>query len=138
MKKYSTDYFEKKYKILSEKLLQKEGFIDAVKDARKGLDLPEIGFDTTQELAYFLIGKLSKSEQQSLTFFAFVEAYAYKNKISVSEDNREEIVEAFMKKELQMKCMTAFCESIRKSKLNYWNKCKTTLMQMNSSISLQI
>lgn len=98
MKKYSTDYFEKKYKILSEKLLQKEGFLASVQDVRKELGLPVNGFSSTQELAYFLIGKMNKSEQQSLTFFAFVEAYAYENKISLNEENKDEVVKAFMKK----------------------------------------
>jgi hypothetical protein len=70
MKKYSTDYFEKKYKILAEKLLQKEGFLDAIKATRAELGLPEDGFTSTQELAFFLIGKMSKEEQMSLTLIA--------------------------------------------------------------------
>lgn len=39
MKKYSTDYFEKKYKILFDKLLQKEGFDADIKAVRKGTRL---------------------------------------------------------------------------------------------------
>ena len=98
MKKYSTDYFEKKYKILAEKLLQKEGFVDSVKASREELGLPVDGFGNTQELAYFLISKMSKSEQRSLTFFAFVEAYALKNKTPITDENREEVIKAFIKK----------------------------------------
>jgi hypothetical protein len=97
MKKYSADYFEKKYKILSDKLLQKEGFMDAVKAVRKDLKLPENGFDSPQELAFFFINKMTKSQQESLTFFAFVEAYAYKNKIFITEENRKEVIDAFIK-----------------------------------------
>lgn len=98
MKKYSTDYFEKKYKILAEKLLQKNGFVKAIKETRAELKLPENGFPSTQELAYYLIGKMNKKEQMSLTLIAFVEAYAYENKIFVMDENREEITKAFFKK----------------------------------------
>lgn len=97
MKKYSTDYFEKKYKILSEKLLQKEGFADSVKATREELGLPVNGFSSTQELAQFLIGKMSKSEQQSLTFRAFVQAYSQANKVSITEETRDEVIGAFIK-----------------------------------------
>lgn len=98
MKKYSDDYFEKKYRILSDKLLQKEGFIDEIKTYRKELGLPENGFSSGPELAHFLISKMSKLEQQSLTFFAFLDAYAHENKIIISEENREEVMNAFLKK----------------------------------------
>jgi hypothetical protein len=36
------------------------------------------------ELAYFLIGKMNKSEQRTLTLWAFVEEYAVENKIVVN------------------------------------------------------
>src|SRR3990167_6476645 len=98
MKKYSVDYFEKKYKILADKLLQKEGFTEAVKETRKELGLPENGFGNGPELAFFIVGKMSKEEQQSLTFFAFVEAYAFENKIAITDENRVEITSAFLKK----------------------------------------
>lgn len=97
MKKYTDDYFNKKYKILFDKLIQKEGFTDDIKKARKELGLPDSGFNNTQELAYFLINKLTKSQQQSLTFIAFVETYAYKNKIAVTDENKDEITKAFLK-----------------------------------------
>ncbi len=98
MKKYSTEYFEKKYKILSDKLIQKEGFINEIKAARKELGLPVEGFTDAPELAVFLVGKMSKSEQEMLTYFAFLEAYAYENKISITDENREEVHKAFLKK----------------------------------------
>jgi hypothetical protein len=98
MKKYSTDYFEKKYRILSDKLLQKDGFIEEIKDIRDGLGLPLNGFGNIQELAHFLIGKLSKSEQRALTLIAFVEVYCYENKIPITDENRSKITSAFLKK----------------------------------------
>ena len=95
---YSADYFRKKYEILFERLLQKEGFVDEIKSTRTGLGLPINGFGNVQELADFLIRKMKKSEQQVLTFFAFVEAYAYENKIFITEENRDEVTKAFVKK----------------------------------------
>jgi hypothetical protein len=84
MKRYSREYFEKKYKILAQRLLQKEGFIETIKTTRKELGLPENGFGNVPELAYFLIGKMNKSEQRTLTLWAFVEEYAVENKIVVN------------------------------------------------------
>lgn len=40
--------------------------------------------------------------------------------------------------ELRKKCMTAFFESTKRSSPKSYPKCKTTLMSMNTSISLQI
>lgn len=98
MKKYSTDYFEKKYKILADNLIQKEGFKETIERTRQELGLPVNGLMSTIELAQFLIGKMNKDEQMSLTFFAFIEAYAYENKIFITDENREEIKKAFLKK----------------------------------------
>lgn len=98
MKKYSTDYFEKKYKILSDKLLQKDGFVEDVRLARKKVGLPENGFNGAHELAEFLIKKMSKAEQQSLTFFAFATSYSQEQKIRIDESNRKEVIDAFLKK----------------------------------------
>ncbi len=97
VKSYSTDYFEKKYKILADRLTQKEGFKEAVEATRKELGLPVSGFSSTIELAQSLIGKMTKKEQASLTFVAFLEAYAYKNKVQISEKNREDVIKAFLK-----------------------------------------
>lgn len=98
MKKYSTDYFEKKYKILFDKLLQKEGFIDDIKKTRKELGLPKEGFPNITELADFLIKKLNKKEQRSLTLYAFLSFYEYENKKVIQEEDREDFLNAFMKK----------------------------------------
>jgi ribosomal protein S8 len=97
VKKYSDDYFEKKYIILFDKLLQKEGFVDDIKATRKELGLPVNGFANGPELAFFFINKLTKDQQHSLTFFAFLRAYENEHKMRVSDENREEVIKAFMK-----------------------------------------
>jgi ribosomal protein RSM22 (predicted rRNA methylase) len=81
MKKYSTEDFKKKYNILFERLVNKEGFVDEIKEQRKSLGIPENGFRDTPEFAEFLFKKLKKDEKRSLTFLAFLESYATKNKL---------------------------------------------------------
>ena len=97
MKKYETDYFKKKYQILADRLTQKEGFIDLVKETRKKLKIPEDGFSSTPELAVFLIKKLTKAQKQSLDFFAFVDFYETKNKVSVDEKNKKDVIKEYEK-----------------------------------------
>lgn len=97
MKKYSDDYFKKKYKILFDKLLQKEGFIDDIKNTRKEIGLPANGCANGPELAFFFINKLTKDQQRSLAFFAFIRAYEKEHKIRVSDEKSEEVIKAFMK-----------------------------------------
>jgi len=98
MKKYTDNYFEKKYKILFDKLTKKEGFDDEIKKTRAELGIPEKGFANTPELAHFLAKKLTKSEQRTLTFFAFATAYEYEKRMPITEENREEVLNAFVKK----------------------------------------
>lgn len=62
MKKFSADYFEKKFRILFNKIQAKEGFLDEVKKTRKKLGLPDNGFDNDTDLAFFLVEKMSKKE----------------------------------------------------------------------------
>ena len=97
MKKYSTDYFEKKYRILLDKLLQKKGFEEHIRAVRKELGMPEEGFKSAPDFGYFVLQKLSDDEVNSLIFFAFIDAYTHEKKISVSEENRGEIIDAFLK-----------------------------------------
>lgn len=119
MKRYSTDYFEKKYRILLDKLLQKEGFEEHIQALRKELGLPKDGFTSSPELGFFLIKKLTKDQLHTLTFYAFVEAYAFQKKIPVNDDTREEIVNAFLKEQkkpkgkgvLRRTSMTRSCRS---------------------------
>ena len=96
MKKYSADYFGKKFKILFNKLLLKEGFKDAVKEARKKLGIPDTGFDSEVKLAQFFIGKMSKRERFRLDLSTFIEAYEQKHKVVITEENGEEAVNAFV------------------------------------------
>lgn len=97
MKKYSSDYFEKKYKILLDKLLQKEGFIDEIKTARKLLGIPENGFMHEPELAYFLIDKMGKKQRQAITWISFLEKYEYENKVRITEETMKEPFDQFTK-----------------------------------------
>ncbi len=98
MKKYSDDYFEKKYKILFDKLLQKEGFDADIKAIRKEIGLPVNGFPNGPELAHFLIGKMNKAEKQKLTMYAFMRAYEYEHKKMLTEEDRDDFTKSFMKK----------------------------------------
>lgn len=98
MKKYTDTYFEKKYKILFDKLAKKEGFEEAIIKTRVELGIPETGFANTPELAHFLANKLTKSEQRMVTFFAFANAYEYEKQMVITEENRKEVVNAFVKK----------------------------------------
>lgn len=91
MKRYSTDYFEKKYRILLDKLLQKQGFEEHIRAVRKELGMPEEGFKSAPDFGYFVLQKLSDDEVNSLIFFAFIDAYTHEKKISVSEENRGEL-----------------------------------------------
>jgi hypothetical protein len=101
MKKYNNDYFQKKYKILFDKLAQKQGFIDDIKKIRIELGLPVNGFDTTLELSIFFIKKINKSQQQSLTFFNFIGKYENEAKIPISEADMEEVTRLFLKKKIK-------------------------------------
>ena len=95
---YSADYFSKKYKILFERLLKKEGFIDAIKTARKELYIPvEKGFTTSSDLAEHLLKKLTKSEKESVLILSFIERFEVENHIRVSENDRENFFRYFMK-----------------------------------------
>jgi hypothetical protein len=98
MKKYSADYFEKKYKILFDKLIIKEGFIDDIKKTRKELGIPvESGFAEISHLAEFIMKKLTKSEQRYLAFSAFTDRYnRKKGEDSIAEGHKEELIDAFM------------------------------------------
>jgi hypothetical protein len=98
VKKYSTDYFEKKYKILFDKLLKKEGFIDDVKTIRKEIGLPSNGFVNVPELADFFISKMNKSDKKKLTMWAFLSAYEYEQKRRLTDDDKDAFTKAFMKK----------------------------------------
>lgn len=95
---YSADYFSKKYKILFEKLLQKEGFVDAIKIARKELAIPvEKGFTSSSDLAEHLLKKHTKSERESMFILSFIERFEIENHIRASEEDRDDFFKYFMK-----------------------------------------
>jgi len=98
MKKYSADYFEKKFHILFDKLIVKEGFIDAVKKTRIELEIPEGGFNNQLELAEYLMNRLSEKEKEHITMLAFIEQYEAVNKKRIEESDREQFTKDFLKK----------------------------------------
>lgn len=86
MKSYSSEYFTKKYDILFRKLRAKEGFDEAIRATRKELGVPvEKGFASSLQLADFLFKSLSKSERETLTFFAFIEYYEFEQGVNIRE-----------------------------------------------------
>ena len=103
MKRYSSEYFEKKFKILFDKLLIKEGFIDEIKKTRKELGIPvEKGFSDALHLTEYLAKKLTEDEKHHLVFFQFIERYEAENKVRITgeeqKEHRDKIVNAFLKK----------------------------------------
>lgn len=98
MKKYSAEFFRKKFRILFDKLLIKDGLIDEVKKTRKKLGIPvENGFINSLELASFLFKKLTKSEKDKVLIWGFIEQYETENKVQVSEKDREEFLDYLVK-----------------------------------------
>lgn len=86
MKKYSIDYFEKKYEILFNKLLIKNRFVNEVKEIRKTLGIPvENGFVDQLELAEYLRKKLTKKEEKKITMFSYIERYDIENKTRLTD-----------------------------------------------------
>jgi hypothetical protein len=97
MKRYSVEFFEKKYRTLFNKLLIKKGFVEAVKETRQKLGLPERGFPNEAELATFLISKMTRFEQGTLTYFAFYELYAATHGVSLlDESKKDEVFSAYI------------------------------------------
>lgn len=98
MKKYSAEYFEKKFKILYNKLLVREGFIDEVKKKRKELGIPvESGFSSSLDLAEYLIKKLTTKEREEAIFIAYMHKYENEKKTLATEENRNDFVDSFLK-----------------------------------------
>jgi hypothetical protein len=75
MKKYTANYFDDKFKILFRRLLEKEGFVDDVKEFRKQFDIPDNGFTNSLELSEYLMNRLSKKEREETTSLSFLEQY---------------------------------------------------------------
>ena len=103
MKKYSSEYFEKKFRILFDKLLIKEGFVDEVKKVRKELGIPvENGFRDNLNLAEYLAKKLTESERHHFIFLPFIEQYEAENEVRITGEeqkkDRDKIINAFFKK----------------------------------------
>ena len=119
MKKYSSEYFEKKFNILFKKLLIKKGFVGATKETRKKLGIPENGFDDEIKLAQFFISKMTKDERFSLDLFTFMDAYEQKHKKAITEENREDALNSFMKEKKERVDMLAMTVELGKEILNH-------------------
>jgi len=97
MKKYSTEYFEKKFNILFDKLIIKDGFLDAVKNTRKELKIPENGFENEVELAEYFLGKMYAEEQEVLSFLSFLDDYSIKKNVAIDDKNKAEVIKTYIK-----------------------------------------
>ena len=90
MKKYTIDYYKKKYDILFDKLIIKDGFADEVKKIRKILGIPvENGFVNQLELVQYLLEKFTTKEQKNIIMFAFIEQYDAENKTRLTESRED-------------------------------------------------
>jgi len=101
MKKYSAEYFEKKFGILFDKLKVKEGFIDEIKKIRKELGIPvENGFADSLEFTTYLIRKLIPEELEDAIFVAHIKKYEHEKEIpfeDLAEKDKDEFIKRFMK-----------------------------------------
>jgi len=99
MKKFSAEYFEKKYRILFNKLLLKKEFLDTVKELRNKLGLPEKGFENEVELSRYFIGKMDEKTKNVLKFATFADDYYHKNAIDLDEKgSKEKILIAYQER----------------------------------------
>ncbi len=96
MKKYSAEFFKKKFDILFKKLIVKEGLVDEIKKAREELGIPaENGFINSLELAGFLSKKLTRPEKEKVLLWGFIELFELENRIRVSEEDKEKFFKYF-------------------------------------------
>jgi hypothetical protein len=98
MKKYSKGYFEKKFHLLYEKLLNKENFIDTIKKARKSLNIPEEGFKSELDLVSYFIDRIPSKELDDHIFCFFCLEYAEKTGLELQDENKKEFFDNFYKK----------------------------------------
>src|SRR4030042_3227250 len=102
MKKYSAEYFKKKFEILFNKLIIKEGFVNEIKETRKELGIPiENGFLNSLKLAEFLLNKLTKQEKEKAIFFSFINQFEIENHAQVSEKDKEKFFKYLAKNKKQ-------------------------------------
>jgi hypothetical protein len=121
MKKFSEEYFEKKYRILFNKLFIKKGFLDTVKELRKKLGMPDDGFNHEMDLAIFILDKMDTEELSTIIFWTFMKNYARKNNVILDESNKEDkkqIIDAYIKerkrnhKEMMIRATAELSEDI--------------------------
>lgn len=101
MKKYSAEYFDKKFRILFDKLKIKEGFIEEVKKIRKELEVPvENGFADSLEFASYLIKKLTPEELEEAIFVAHIKKHEHEKETrftDLTERDQNAFIKHFMK-----------------------------------------
>lgn len=90
MKKYTSEYFEKKYRILFDKLIQKDDFEIEIINERKKLGIPENGFLNHKELAKYIYDNLEKEERFQIAFMTFFfDEYLKKNNMTISNSDED-------------------------------------------------
>lgn len=98
MKKYSAKYFEKKFNILFDKLLIKDGFTDEIKNIRKKLGIPEDnGFKDTAEMTDFFFEKINKKNKFDVTFIVLAHQFEIENHKLLEETEKEAFLDYFDK-----------------------------------------
>lgn len=96
MKKFSVEYYKEKFLILWERLRAKEGFEEEIARIRAELGIPEDGFSSDVDLAYFLIDRLNDEEQESFPYILYIPKFESKNQTFVkSEEDFDELYRQF-------------------------------------------
>lgn len=95
MKKYSTEYFRDKFEVLYKRLLEKQGFIDEIKQVRKQLGIPEQGFQKSLEFSQYLMDRLNKKEKMSTTALGFLEQLEASQGKRIGKDDLDEAEREF-------------------------------------------
>jgi len=102
MKKYSKDYFEKKFLLLYEKLVNKEGFIDTIKKTRESLNIPEEGFESDFELVGYFISRIPKKEIENFIFYSFCFEYVRNTGLELQDEDFEELFDKFYQRQKEV------------------------------------
>ncbi len=97
MKKFSQVYFDKKFKALFNKLIVKSIFIEEIQKVRQKLKIPTEGFRHLDQLAEYLVNRLSKNEQEQINFIAFMKKYEVINKKFIQKTDKEKVFKEFIK-----------------------------------------
>ena len=116
MKKYSAEYYHKKFDILFQRLLAKEGFVDEIKKIRQTLGIPiEDGFSNSLQFANYLLGKMSNDEKEDAMYIGFMEQYKNEKKVPFGDIDRDDFLDYFkQRKKEKYNPFIIFFQSITK------------------------